>query len=51
MVQLALRYVISQPAVSVVIPGAKSPEQAVANAGAGSKVLSDNLITSLQSLT
>jgi myo-inositol catabolism protein IolS len=51
MVQMALRYVISQPAVSVVIPGAKSPEQAVANAGAGSKVLSDNLITSLQSLT
>ncbi len=51
MVQMALRYVISQPAVSVVIPRAKSLKQAVANTGAGSKVLSDNLITSLQLLT
>lgn len=32
--QLALRWVIDQPGVSVVIPGARSPEQARANAGA-----------------
>ena len=51
MVQMALRYVISQPVVSVVIPGAKSPEQAAANAGAGSEVLSDDLVATLQSLT
>ena len=51
MVQMALRYVISQRAVSVVIPGAKSPEQAAANAGAGSEVLSADTIAALQSLT
>lgn len=32
--QLALRWVIDQPGVSTVIPGARSPEQARANAGA-----------------
>ncbi len=32
--QLALRWVIDQPGVSVVIPGARNPEQARANAGA-----------------
>ena len=32
--QLALRWVIDQPGVSVVIPGARTPEQARANAGA-----------------
>ena len=51
MVQMALRYVISQPAVSVVIPGAKSPAQAATNASAGSEVLSDALIGQLQDLT
>ena len=32
--QFALRWVIDQPAVSTVIPGARSPEQALANAAA-----------------
>ncbi|WP_426594371.1 aldo/keto reductase [Cellulomonas sp. McL0617] len=34
--QLALRWVVDQPGVSVVIPGARSPEQARANAAAAS---------------
>lgn len=34
MAQFALRWVIDQPGVSVVIPGARSPEQAQANAAA-----------------
>ncbi len=33
--QLALRFILDFEAVSTVIPGAKTPEQAVANAGAG----------------
>ncbi|MGD0387298.1 MAG: aldo/keto reductase, partial [Solirubrobacteraceae bacterium] len=32
MAQFALRWIIDQPGVSVVIPGARSPEQARANA-------------------
>jgi len=32
--QLALRWIIDQPGVSTVIPGARSPEQARANAAA-----------------
>lgn len=32
--QLALRWILDQPGVSVVIPGARNPEQAVANAAA-----------------
>ena len=51
MVQMALRYVISHPAVSVVIPGAKSPEQATTNAAAGSEVLDEATIEKLKSLT
>ena len=34
--QLALRWIADQPGVSVVIPGARTPEQARANAAAGS---------------
>lgn len=40
MVQAALRYVISNPAVSAVIPGARSPDQATSNALAGAALLS-----------
>jgi aryl-alcohol dehydrogenase-like predicted oxidoreductase len=40
MVTTALRYVISNPVVSTVIPGAKSPAQATANAQAGAATLS-----------
>jgi aryl-alcohol dehydrogenase-like predicted oxidoreductase len=34
MAQFALRWIVDQPGVSVVIPGARNPEQAAANAGA-----------------
>lgn len=51
MVQMALRYVISHPAVSVVIPGAKSAEQAAMNASAGLEVLGDDLVSKLRELT
>jgi len=37
--QAALQYCLSHPAVSTVIPGAKTPEQARANAGASDGVL------------
>ena len=37
--QLALRYVLSHPAVSVVIPGAKTPAQAEANVAASTRPL------------
>ena len=37
LVSLALRYCFSDPAVSTVIPGAKRPDQARANAAAGSR--------------
>jgi aryl-alcohol dehydrogenase-like predicted oxidoreductase len=40
MVNTALRYVISNPVVSTVIPGAKSPAQAATNAQAGAATLS-----------
>jgi aryl-alcohol dehydrogenase-like predicted oxidoreductase len=40
MVTAALRYVISNPVVSTVIPGAKSPAQAATNAQAGTATLS-----------
>lgn len=42
MVAAALRYVISHPAVSTVIPGSKSPEQAIINAHAGDRLLTDD---------
>ena len=42
--QTALRWIIDQPAVSVVIPGARSPEQARANAAAADQPeLSDDV--------
>jgi aryl-alcohol dehydrogenase-like predicted oxidoreductase len=37
--QAALQFVIAHPAVSVAIPGAKSPEQARTNAAAGNQTL------------
>lgn len=48
MVATALRYVISHPAVSTAIPGAKSPEQAIANAEAGAELLSTAILETLQ---
>ena len=50
MVTTALRYVISNPAVSTVIPGAKSPVQAATNAQAGAAILSTAEIDKLVSL-
>jgi myo-inositol catabolism protein IolS len=44
MATMALRYVISHPALPVAIPGAKSPEQAAQNAQAGSVSLSPQQI-------
>jgi aryl-alcohol dehydrogenase-like predicted oxidoreductase len=53
MITTALRYVISSPAVSTVIPGAKSPAQAAMNAQAGWVTLSaaeiDKLIALIDS--
>lgn len=48
MVTTALRYVTSHPAVSTVIPGAKSPEQAITNAAAGAEYLAPDLLKALQ---
>jgi myo-inositol catabolism protein IolS len=49
MVTAALRYVISHPAISTAIPGAKSPQQAIANAKTGAEFLSGAQIESLRS--
>lgn len=51
MVELALQYVISHPAVSVVIPGAKSAKQAAMNAAAGERMLSEAALEKARSLT
>jgi aryl-alcohol dehydrogenase-like predicted oxidoreductase len=48
MVNAAIAYTASHPAVSVAIPGAKSPEQAAMNAAAGEKMLSQDEILQLQ---
>lgn len=49
--QLALRWIIQQPGVSTVIPGARSPEQARANAAAAkSAPLSGETLAAIQDL-
>ncbi|MEX1020666.1 MAG: aldo/keto reductase [Litorilinea sp.] len=48
MISTALRYVISHPAISTAIPGAKSPQQAIANAAAGAEYLPASLLETLQ---
>lgn len=50
MVTAALRYTLSHPAVSTVIPGAKSPAQAIINAAAGEMVLPEDERKRLTSL-
>jgi len=50
MVTTALRYTLSHSAVSTVIPGAKSPEQAIMNAQAGARELTENEYGQIQSL-
>lgn len=49
MIDTAIRYVISHPAVSVAIPGAKSPKQAAMNAASGDAVLTDAELAKLRS--
>ena len=49
--QAALQFVVSHPAVSVAIPGAKSPEQARANAVAGNSPLDGDELRRAQSVT
>lgn len=48
LVQTSLRYILSHPVSPVVIPGAKSPDQARANAKAGSACLDDELYARLK---
>jgi aryl-alcohol dehydrogenase-like predicted oxidoreductase len=48
MVKTAIAYTASHPAVSVTIPGAKSPTQARTNAAAGEKMLGQDEILQLQ---
>lgn len=48
--QAALQFVLSHPAVSVAIPGAKSPQQAVSNAAAGEAVLDPMELVKLREL-
>ncbi|KUM73162.1 aldo/keto reductase [Streptomyces curacoi] len=49
--QLALRWIIQQPGVTTVIPGARSPEQARANAAAaGLPELSEDTLTAIRGL-
>lgn len=47
MVAGALRFTFTHPAVATAIPGAKSPQQAMMNAAAGDRLLSDEELKSL----
>ena len=49
LIQTSLRYILSHPVCPVVIPGAKSPAQAKANAEAGSACLDEALYAKLKS--
>lgn len=49
--QLALRWIVQQPGVTTVIPGARSPEQARANAAAAKLPdLSEATLTAIREL-
>ena len=51
MAQFALRWILDQPGVSVVIPGARNPEQARANAAAaGLAPLSDEALATVRAV-
>ena len=50
MVITVLRYVLSHPAAPVAIPGAKSPAQAIMNAAAGERTLSEQGLAELRAL-
>ena len=49
--QAALQFAISHPAVSVAIPGARTPEQARANAAAGNAVLQDDELEKIRTVS
>jgi methylglyoxal reductase len=49
--QLALAWVLAQPGISVVIPGAKSPDQIRANTGANDIALPSEVIAKLNALS
>ena len=51
MVTAALRFVFSHPAVSLAIPGAKSPAQAMMNAAAGERALLEDELAEMVALT
>jgi aryl-alcohol dehydrogenase-like predicted oxidoreductase len=50
--QMALQFTLSNPAVSVVIPGAKNPKQVLDNTAAGlMPLLSDNVLQAIDKIT
>ena len=51
MVTAALRFTFSHPAVSLAIPGAKSPAQAIMNAAAGERALTEDELAEMVALT
>jgi aryl-alcohol dehydrogenase-like predicted oxidoreductase len=51
MAQAALQFVIAHPAVSIAIPGGKSPQQARSNAAAGEQAMSDDELKRIQQIT
>ncbi len=51
MAQAALAWLLKQPAVATVIVGARSPEQIVANAQAGTLDMSDSIVAALAQAT
>ena len=50
-VQLALAWVLVQPGITVALPGAKSPDQIRANAGASGVSLTDDVVAQLDELS
>jgi len=50
MAQAALQFVLSHPAVSCAIPGAKSPQQAEANASAGDETLTEEELKAIDEI-
>ena len=51
MAEAAIRFVLSQPSVSTVIPGAKNPGQLAALTGAAGKTLSDSALSRIKEIS
>jgi aryl-alcohol dehydrogenase-like predicted oxidoreductase len=49
--QLALAWILAQPGIAVALPGAKSPDQVRANAGASDVSPTDDAIAALDRLS